>query len=286
MPITWPSRVNDQKPIISDLYSRLLSIEQAGLVGSYVGTVAPVLSDFQEALERVTPESAGIPVDAKVQWFDPSLDVNGGIRNLYTKIEDLGVGLSSHIVHPLTPRLAPYGWWLIDYHVVLDDAGAQYDIDISAYDGEIIAFIYSTRNTGNIETDETWIRVNGQAGATYTMQQWELDSAGFVTTASFDQNRWIFPSPGIQSDPIQSGTAWGFLSSLGHANSYANVLAISVCFDDDPPGAGDRVSRLNSGIHEIVGKVANITFGPNAGLWRRGSRIAVFRCIDSALVSS
>lgn len=286
MPITWPSRVNDQKPIVADLFARLLEIEQVSLVGTYIGTTAPVLANFQTALEYVLGEGASLPVDAKVQWFDPSLDTAGAIRNLYSKLDDLGVGLSSHEIYPLVPRLAPYGWQLIHFEHVLDDAGVEFTVDLTNYLGELIAFVFSTRNTDNAETAETFLRINGNSGAVYTSQFWNYNEAAWIADQNFDQTRWILNSPGIQSDPIQAGTAFGLLSSLGHVNSYANFLAINIAFDDDPPGAGDRVARIHTGVYETAGQITSVTIGPSAGNWRRGSCIAVYRFIDSDLVTA
>jgi len=285
MSIVWPSRVNDQKAVISDLYSRLLAVEKSSLVGTYLGETPPSDSDLLDAFAATSPENVGLPVDAKVQWFDPSLDDdNGGIKNLYGKINDVGLGLSSQAIYPLMPRLEPYGWQVYYYEKLTADASGYNGnnfLDVSSIQKNLIAYDGVLRSDQAAATGEFYLRINDDSTAVYTMQEWRMAPGGAVAQENFDQNRWINDLvPADQSDRTQAMLFFGFLTG-GNPSNFPNYSLLSVEHSGDPPGS--RYSHIRVGIYQTAGVLNNVQFSVASGNARKASTLCVWYFLDSEL---
>lgn len=281
MPITWPSNVNEQKPIIRDLVARVKNAANLGLTATYIGEDPPTQQDCLEALQKVAPNVGSIPVGAKVQWFTGSV-----LKNIYGKIQDDTTnGSSSHVVHPLLPRLSPYGWDAVaDYTVRDPDGQALVDIDLSPYPGDLFFFMATTRGTQANIRSLLNIQVNGDTTANYAFGWIHYNSAAPSANASLDTVAWQINNVSVQSDPLLSGEVWGFLGTTGRSDGYIGMSAVATFFAGATrPIPTERSMRIFTGPREVTGTLNSIQFSATTGVLVKGSRFTIWRFRDSQL---
>lgn len=159
----WPDNVLDQQDFIRDLRAGLNEAEQVCLSPTVVKATEPTDSEFLAAWQTQF-DAPSIPLNGRIQWFNPNTAL---IENVYTKINDLGAGMSTGALHELLSKARVPGLVFLGSDRALTNGVASLSVTGISQAYKDLLILTNLRSTVAAVSSNQNVRINGLATAYY-----------------------------------------------------------------------------------------------------------------------
>ncbi|APU89116.1 hypothetical protein Rctr85_098 [Virus Rctr85] len=162
-PTSWPNTYLEQVDFIRDFLAGLSEAEQSNLTPTLVLSTTPSVAQINAAWQNRFPSSPLLPVNGRLQWFNPALSV---VENVFTVVD----GSSGEILE-LSAKARDSAIQLLGIHQNTVVGAANLTVDNIDQSYQDLLVWMRLRLTAAAANQNSLIRFNDIATATYAMGQ-------------------------------------------------------------------------------------------------------------------
>lgn len=272
---TWSSDFCEQEEYITNVINLLEDIWTKNRTITLYQTTEPTEEEFLAAWIEQTGDSGPIPVGAKLQWYNPDLEL---VENTYSATNDIGSDVSSHSIFPVSTRNETVYWNLISSQRLSADAANITFNSIPQTYRHIYALI-SLRSSQAAVSSTLNVNINAGAGADHY-----LSGIGWTGTTP----ALLYNSSGSVGfnvvTTIPAATSAQFLSVTGFllfANYRMETISRSMsgrvqAITGSPPTTAQAQYEVFGGFRNITAAMTSLVISSGSGNLKAGSRVTLY----------